>query len=43
MLVMLSVPERGKFHSEKKVDGEGSISETKRLGSAEMGVSALFA
>ena len=41
--MLLSGPERPKPHSEKKLDGDGRrASETKRLGSAEMGVSMLL-
>lgn len=41
--MLLSGPERPKPHSEKKLDGDGrSVSDTKRLGSAEIGVSMLL-
>lgn len=41
--ILLSGPVRPKPHSGKKLDGDGSsASETKRLGSAEMGVSMLL-
>lgn len=41
--MLLSGPVRPKPHSEKKLDGDGSrASDTKRLGSAEMGVSMLL-
>jgi hypothetical protein len=41
--ILLSGPDRPKFHSEKKLDGDGrSASETNRLGRADMGVSILL-